>query len=50
MEYPPNTQLWASPDCETAIDEAKAYIKLEGYSAETVRLVKSYGMVFVVRR
>jgi len=50
IEYPPNTMLFACPDDATAIDEAKAYILKEGYSSETVRLVKSEKQVRVIKR
>jgi len=50
VEYPSGMCLWAAPEDATAIDEAKAYIKAEGYSSETVRLVKSEGQVRVMKK
>lgn len=49
-EYPSSMVIWAAPDDATGVDEAKAYIKTEGYNAETVKLVKSEGQVRVIRR
>lgn len=49
-EYPSGMCLWAAPDDATGIDEAKAYIKAEGFSSETVRLVKSEGQLRIIVR
>ena len=50
MEYPSETWLWASQECETAIQEAKQYIIDEGYSSDTVRLVRNNGQIIVVKK
>lgn len=39
--YKSGMNLWASPICDTAIDDAKNYIKSEGYTSDHVRLVKT---------
>lgn len=50
-EYPTGTQLFAaSPGDDVAIEAAREYIKNNGYTAETVKLVKSEGMVLVIKK
>ena len=52
MTYPSNTWIWCSPEHPTddVIGEAKSWIRSEGYDAESVKLVKTEGMIVVVAR
>lgn len=45
-----NLQIWASPDCPEAVQEAKDYIVNEGYTKDEVKLVRSGDMILVVKR
>lgn len=49
-EYPSNTWLWACPDGEGVIDEARAWIKSENYGHEVVKIIRVEGQIVVVQR
>lgn len=49
-EYPSGMQLFAAPDDELSVAEAKEYLKANGYDASTVRLVKADGQIRAIRR
>jgi hypothetical protein len=44
------TLLAATPDDEISEAMAKEYIKANGYTADTVKLVKTDGQIRVIRR
>ena len=46
----PGTVLYASSDCTEAVEEARAYIRENGLTAELVRLIRKEGQVLVVSR
>lgn len=50
MEYPSGTQLFAAPRSELSEEEAKEYIKANGYDASTVKLVRVGEQISVIRR
>lgn len=42
--------MFASSDCTEAVEEARAYIRENGLTAELVRLIRKEGQVLVVAR
>ena len=42
--------MFASSDCTEAVEEARAYIRENGLTAEWVRLIRKEGQVLVVSR
>lgn len=50
MTHKSGQQLFAAPDDEQAVIEAKKYITDNGYTSEQVKLVRRDGQVLVVAR
>lgn len=48
MTYASGTVVFAMGECDEAVDLAKAYIADNGYSAETVKMVKRGDSICVV--
>lgn len=49
-EYEPKMQLWASPICEGAVDDAIAYINAEAYTHENAKIVKTDTQILVIKK
>ena len=50
FEYPPKTILFSAPKSELSEKEAKEYIKANGYSFETVKLMRIGEQICVIRK